>query len=295
MTLDFGYGSNNNNGNVLTQSITRGGTVIGTQTYTYDNVNRLLSMSEGGLSRNYGYDAFGNRAVVGSSGHTLPAATPTSTAAFSATTNRLAAGGYDAAGNLTALAGLAAEMRYDAANKMTFFDGPTATQEEGDYFYDGQGQRVYRLMRIAGTQTETTYVYDAFGKLAAEYSSQAPTGSGETFYRTTDHLGSTRLVTKADGMAHQCRDFFPFGEKIDEDVGGRTDPCYSELSDAFKQQFTAKERDDESNLDYFLAPLLRQQPRSVQQRRPGERWRSTTRSSIVERLFLRSQSTDDPR
>ncbi len=52
-----------------------------------------------------------------------------------------------------------------------------------------------------------------------------------------------------------CRDFFPFGERIDKNVGGRSDDCYggTEAEDAFAQKFTAKERDQESGLDYFLA------------------------------------------
>ncbi len=129
----------------------------------------------------------------------------------------------------------------------------------GTYVYDGQGQRIQRTaVTSTGTET-TTYVYDAFGKLAAEYSTKASSEPAALrLFRTSDHLGSTRLVTDAAGQTRPngCRDFLPFGERIDKDVGGRTDGCYDDVpgaADGFAQKFTAKERDDESNLDYFGA------------------------------------------
>ena len=97
-----------------------------------------------------------------------------------------------------------------------------------------------------------TYVYDAFGKLAAEYSTAAPT-SGGTFYRTTDHLGSTRLVTKQDKSDADCFDYAPFGEEIPNTLGSRSsNACFAASFDG-RHRFTGQERDDESDLDYFLA------------------------------------------
>ncbi len=111
-----------------------------------------------------------------------------------------------------------------------------------------------RTTQVGGTSETTVYVYDAFGQLAAEYSSVAPAvGAGETFYRTEDHLGSTRLVTKQDQTLAECRDFFPFGERIGSGLNGRSAPCYGGTGDALTQQFTGQERDKESSLDYFGA------------------------------------------
>ncbi len=53
----------------------------------------------------------------------------------------------------------------------------------------------------------TTFVYDAFGNLAAEYAS-ASMAAGGTRYVTGDHLGSTRLVT---GVQTERHDYLPFG------------------------------------------------------------------------------------
>jgi RHS repeat-associated protein len=190
----------------------------------------------------------------------VDADTPGTTAAFSAT-NRLASSwaDYDSAGNLThfkfpdqlALDWTAA---YDGENKQRFFcandlGACTSANADAEYRYDGNGNRVQKL-----TAAKTvTYVYDAFGKLAAEYSTQTSAVSG-TFYRTTDHLGSTRLVTDDQGGCKVWQDFYPFGERI---LGGASTgrqgwTCYGGAdTDAFEQEFTAKEPDQESGLDYF--------------------------------------------
>src|SRR5262249_55371133 len=103
LSLGYGYGTTNNNGNVLSQTITvPGGTF--TQGYGYDGVNRLQTASETpsagtAWSQTYDHDAFGNHWVTASSGFTLSPLTPTTAAAFNAGTNRLSASGYDLAGN----------------------------------------------------------------------------------------------------------------------------------------------------------------------------------------------------
>ena len=268
LSLGFDYGTTGNNGNVLSQTIWREG-LSGTLTqyYRYDGANRLGLASEGGTAptgasgcpttaawcRDYSYDAYGNRAVTGVRGHTLPAAAPSAVSAFSTATNRMTAGSYDGAGNLTLLTGVG-RLGYDAENRLKTYDNAVSSlQEQGTYFYDGLGQRVKRQVNVRGTSETTVYVYDAFGQLAAEYSSKAPAaGSGGRFFITQDHLGSTRLVTKQDKKFAECRDFFPFGGRIASGLNGRSLGCYGS-GNAVKQQFTGKERDPESSLDYFGA------------------------------------------
>jgi RHS repeat-associated protein len=80
------------------------------------------------------------------------------------------------------------------------------------------------------------------------------------YYRATDHLGSTRVVTNESGAVVQRRDFFPFGEAIPADSshgnrhlvldGGQA--TYN-ASSGVKQQFTGQQRDAETGLDYFWA------------------------------------------
>ena len=186
---------------------------------------------------------------------------------FDAATNRLTAAwaNYDNAGNLShfKFPGSAAfdwTAAYDAENKQRWFctdDSAPCTQANAEYRYDGQGQRVQKILAPASANpTAITYVYDAFGKLAAEYSTAPPTTAGGTYYRTTDHLGSTRLVTDAQGDCKVWQDFYPFGERIlgNASTGRESWTCYGGAgTDPFEQEFTSKERDTESNLDYFGA------------------------------------------
>jgi RHS repeat-associated protein len=97
------------------------------------------------------------------------------------------------------------------------------------------------------------YVYDAFGQLAAEYSSAAKTTNPAcgTCYLTTDHLGSTRLITDAEANVIARHDFLPFGEEIPAGTAGR-DGMFG-LNASVNQKFTGKERDNETGLDYFGA------------------------------------------
>jgi RHS repeat-associated protein len=233
---------------VLSQTITIGATVM-SQSYGYDSLNRLESASEnsgGSWSQTYGYDRYGNRWVSASTGYTLSSLTPTSAGAFNATNNKLIASGYDFAGNQTADA-QGRSFTYDAENRQITFNGTA-----GQYFYDGDGRRVKKI-DSSGT---TVFVYDVTGRMIAEYHSDPvppASGGGGTSYLTTDHLGSTRVVTKADGSVKARYDYLPFGEELGATIGSRTTAMGYSAADSTKQKFTQKERDDESGLDYFLA------------------------------------------
>ena len=119
------------------------------------------------------------------------------------------------------------------------------------YGYDGEGRRVKKTNVLSGNRT--IYIYDTFGKLAAEYFEGTPTATVGTFYRTLDHLGSTRVVTDASGAEASRLDYTPFGELVPTSLGGRTSSPGYDTDAGIRQKFTGKERDDESTLDFFLA------------------------------------------
>jgi RHS repeat-associated protein len=246
---DFGGGSNN--GNVVSQTMTA---LNQTQTYSYDNVNRLTQVSESsGWNQTYGYDRYGNRTSIGESSQYLPTYAPISgTINIGANTNRITDAGfsYDATGNVTqapvAAGGATQSFAYDAENKLVNFNSSAAT-----YSYDGDGRRVKKV----NGSSSTIFVYDTTGKLVAEYSNTAATGSG-TKYITADHLGSTRLVTDATGAVLARHDYLPFGEEIPALFGNRSSVTGYNNSDDTKQKFTAKERDAESGLDFFGARYM---------------------------------------
>ncbi len=248
-----------NNGNLLSQVITLQTPAPAqtmTQSYCYDPLNRLISASEsssaGGnqWSHTYAYDRFGNRAAA--SNLPMSPLTPTQLTDYNANTNRLIQIGtrvpeYDAAGNLTKDTESPANVfEYDGENRLVKFNNGAAS-----YGYDGEGRRV---KKVSGTKT-TWFVYNAAGQLVAEYANPAPTASGGISYLTSDHLGSTRIVTDSAGAVKTRHDFYPFGEEVPGSVGNRsTLPGYPpDLVSGPNQKFTAKERDSESNLDYFGA------------------------------------------
>lgn len=122
----------------------------------------------------------------------------------SASTNRITEAGYsfDAAGDLlcdpahncgnptsapsdpNSVYSLTPYFGYDGEGHMVSAGGG-AQAGGSEYVYDGGGQRV---RKVSGAQV-TVFVYDAGGKLVAEYSNQV--NYGGTSYLTQDMLSST--------------------------------------------------------------------------------------------------------
>src|SRR3970040_466716 len=82
-------------------------------------------------------------------------------------------------------------------------NNPAVTIGKTFYYYDGEGRRVGKGSG-AGT---AAYVYDARGRLAAEYG--GPAVETATHYLTADHLGSTRVITDASKAVLMCKDYLP--------------------------------------------------------------------------------------
>lgn len=68
---------------------------------------------------------------------------------------------------------------------------------------------------VPSTGEATIFVYDASGKLVAEYSTIVePQAAAKTSYLTTDHLGSPRINTDQNAQVTARHDYMPFGEEI---------------------------------------------------------------------------------
>ncbi|HSA91800.1 MAG TPA: RHS repeat-associated core domain-containing protein, partial [Terriglobales bacterium] len=98
----------------------------------------------------------------------------------------------------------------------------------------GQGGEMLAESDAAGVMTDE-YVYLNGRRVARRLA------SGDIHYYFADHLGSSRVVLTSTGSYVEDLDFYPFG-------GLR-----SFYSSGSKYKFTGKERDPESNLDYFIA------------------------------------------
>ena len=235
-----------NNGNLLSLNLPY---LSAQQSFSYDAINRLTAAAETspgtGWSQSYGYDPLGNRWVSG--GITTSPFTPIAATNFD-TNNRLQIQGtqYDASGNLSAIGGYVYQNDSEGRIANVTINGSSTL-----YGYDGDNHRILK-QTPAGT---TVYVYDASGELTAEYSTAPVTNPCQTCYLTVDHLGSTRVMTNPAGSVVSQHDYLPFGEEVPLGYGGRTAlPGFQAAStDDVNQKFTGKERDQESQLDYFGA------------------------------------------
>ncbi len=292
----FGGSGLDNNGNVLAtkhyrpldeQSATW---AISTDTYIYDELNRLKSVAEKHVSstqtetpqlkQTYYYDRFGNRRIDTNPAETWGGVNNIDFELESGT-NRLYAPGdllptplpenlrrmqYDPGGNLKkdTYTG-AGDREYDAENRMTKAWGGNNQWQE--YAYNAEGQRVRR--KVDGT--ETWQVYGMDGELLAEYAANvaASTPLKEYGYRNgqllvtakpaaqinwlvADQLGTPRIILdKTGALANVKRhDYLPFGEELTTQGLRNTIPGYS--GDTLRQKFTLKERDNETGLDYSI-------------------------------------------
>ncbi len=270
---DYKYGVFDPNSNSLDETKNNGqiarieGT-IGTQkqwqqNFTYDSIGRLSSAREfrgdnpdpSGQSYliNYDYDLFGNRKQKQANNSSNPFAQIwTEDADIDQTTNRIANSvTYDNAGNvLTDQKYRQLKFQYDANNRQKQSSNLDDTGAVASV-YDAAGQRV--ATQIAGALTNVL-VYDAMGKLVAEYGSSS-TANG-TQYLMGDHQGSTRAVMKGSGIVGELvvsrHDYLPFGEELYAGVGMRATNQSYNAADSVRQKYAGMETDDATGMAHTL-------------------------------------------
>jgi uncharacterized protein RhaS with RHS repeats len=95
---------------------------------------------------------------------------------------------------------------YDAENMQVKYNGGSSQSNGADYFYDGGGKRV---KKIVGT-TQTIFVYNAGGQLVAEYQTNYQASNVRASCLTADHLGSPRITTDSSGAVKSRHDYMAF-------------------------------------------------------------------------------------
>jgi RHS repeat-associated protein len=249
LDLKYNFGTTADNGNVL--SITNNRDTARNQSFTYDQLNRLLSAATAATAgskcwgQSYTYDQWANLTGI--------AVTQCTAGMLSATVNaknQITSGGmtYDASGNVTS----------DGTHSYTWYaDERLGTVGTTTYFYDADGNR---LEKETGSTPTKMYWYgsgstaldesDGSGNVTDEYVffgsrriAHILATSGVVDYYIDDSLGTSRTLVQ-NGQTTLCydADFLPFGAE-----NALTSTC------AQNYKFTGKERDAESGLDDFGA------------------------------------------
>lgn len=227
-------------------------TRIGTSDeFVYDVASRLVQAKINGQTRNYEYDAYGNRTKC------LQSSTDCQGHTIDATTNRISGtNNHDAAGNVTSLDGHT--YSYDALN-MQVRDVDTARGVVREYVYTADEERI--AVYTVGQWWRWT-IRDTSGKVLREYMSEGeqgtsnwqwvkdyvwrdgtllgtrhvpPGGSTAVMYHYhVDHLGTPRRITDDADRIVGFHDYLAFGP---ETTTGKIEPSLT----LFK--YTAHERD----------------------------------------------------
>ena len=138
---------------------------------------------------------------------------------------------------------------YDAENRIQSTAGTT-------YTYDSDGNRVKKVTTTTGIGTLYWYGLpgiiaesDLSGILKSEYvfvngkrAARIDVANNSVHYYLSDHLNSTSMVISSAGVTEDESDYSAFGTEY---------PVTSSGANHYK--FSGKERDSESQLDYFGA------------------------------------------
>ena len=280
--MSLGASGTDNNGNLVAQQHWIPGAGMRQDNYQYDALNRLMQVQEyenGSaflFQQVYTYDRWGNRTI--NTSQTTPNAGINNLlfVVDPAGNNHLLPGGggmitYDAAGNQTydnySTGTVAVSRLFDAENRLTETRN-AGNETQSVYTYDAGGRRVRR--NVNGVVTWQVSGFE--GELLAEYAAGAAASMPQKEYGyrggallvtaepnatvrwlVPDHLGTPRMVADQTGSLQNVRrhDYLPFGEDLTWQ-GGRT-AAQGYAADSVRQQFTGKERDNETALDYFNA------------------------------------------
>jgi RHS repeat-associated protein len=220
------------------------------QTFTYDQVNRILSAGTTSISGQkcwgyqYSYDPWGN--LLGQAAWSptyngctelTPAPTPVDA------NNHVTTLTYDASGDTT---------NDGAYGYLWNGEGQVTSAGGVNYLYDGDGRRVAKTgskLYWYGSGSDTIVETDAGGNTLNEYIFFAgkrigmlPAGSTPLYY-AEDLLGSSRVIVQSTGAVCYDADLYPFGGEH-----AFTNTCAQN-----NYKFEGKERDPETGNDDFGA------------------------------------------
>ena len=100
-----------------------------------------------------------------------------------------------------------------------------------------------------------TGVPDSWSRLVEIQAFGTSAGGEKVEWLVPDHLGTPRMIVGETGSLSNVKrhDYLPFGEESFAGMGGRTTGQGYTGAEDVRQQFTKKERDNETGLDYFVS------------------------------------------
>jgi RHS repeat-associated protein len=120
--------------------------------------------------------------------------------------------------------------------------------------------KVWRKFIFSSITTSKIRVFinavpDSWGRVVEIQAFGTSAGGEKVQWLVPDHLGTPRIIVGQTGILANVKrhDYLPFGEELFAPAGGRTAAQGYTTGDATRQQFTLKERDIETGLDYFGA------------------------------------------
>ena len=120
--------------------------------------------------------------------------------------------------------------------------------------------KVWRKFTFSAITTSKIRVFinqvpDSWSRVVEIQAFGTSAGGEKVQWLVADHLGTPRMVIDQNGTLTSVKrhDYLPFGEELFAGTGGRTTALGYAGNDGVRQQFTQKERDVETGLDYFLA------------------------------------------
>lgn len=136
------------------------------QTFSYDELGRLVGVTVGGSTWSITYDANGNRTGVTLNGAVRAYNTETTSNRLTGLSNPVRNFGYDSAGNTTGDSASYTSTYNLAGRLTTLIKGSVTTT----YSHDGMGRRV-RKFSNSGASSTVIFVYDQSGQMLGEYDS----------------------------------------------------------------------------------------------------------------------------
>jgi RHS repeat-associated protein len=259
MSLSYGFvdTSGHNNGNVM--SITNNVDTTRTQSFAYDQLNRLITAATTSTyatspahcwGEAYVYDnstttpgEFGNLTNINVASTAYNGCTQEGLSVAASATNQIIGFSYDASGNVL----------NDTHNSYAWnAESEIKTAGGVNYTYDGDGNRVQKSngkIYWYGAGSEVLDESDSSGNITDEYvffggqrAAHRVVSTNAVYYYAQDMLGTSRQIYTSVGAVCYDADFYPFGGER-----AYTNTC------APNYKFEGKERDTETNNDDFGA------------------------------------------